>query len=67
MQVSDEDKLNLIMVAINILGFIMNEKLDQIYRVFEDEKEGISRRLHQCESEVDDYQVVHQLSDLVHM
>ena len=57
-QVNEDEKLNLLMVAINKIGVSvnsMNDKLDSMYEALNDEEDGVFPRLRDCESVVNNY------------
>ena len=55
MQVSNEEKLNLIMVAINKFNTTFQHKLDYFTSALSDEEDGVFPRLRDCERDIDEF------------
>ena len=55
LQVGGEEKLNLIMMAINKINTTFQYRLDKMTEVLTDEEDGVFPRLRECEQEIDGY------------
>ena len=55
LQVEGEEKVNLVMMAINKINTTFQCKLDRVASVLIDEEDGVFPRLRDCEREVDNY------------
>ena len=51
----DTEKLNLLMGAVNTLGLVMTQKLEDMQMTLSCEEEGVFPRLRECESAVEDF------------
>ena len=55
LQVEGEEKLNLMMFAINKINTTFQYKLDGMTNILTDEEDGVFPRLRECEREIDEY------------
>ena len=55
LQVGGEEKLNLMMMAINKINTTFQYRLDKMTEVLTDEEDGVFPRLRECEQEIDGY------------